>query len=224
MYPILKFQLNKFLDKKACRNFLNHRHAGLDFGAGIRKTHPQIRKKKINEYVDNFYKSHKRELEDTIIKFEKSWGRISDKFFNYVNTIFKNHPWPRGKYIGYLSIFPYGPRFLKNKTFQIFYQLSSRQAQHVVAHEMLHFMFYDYIERHFSSQIKQLSKDRVWRLSEIFDDIILQQKQATYPKHERLFKKYKKLWQGNKDIDEFLKKTLKNIKEDFPSADDKIRK
>lgn len=43
MYPNLKFQLNKILDKKICKDFLYLTAGGLDFGKEILKVHPKLK-------------------------------------------------------------------------------------------------------------------------------------------------------------------------------------
>ncbi|PIU03944.1 hypothetical protein COT44_00245 [Candidatus Shapirobacteria bacterium CG08_land_8_20_14_0_20_39_18] len=69
---------------------------------------------------------------------------------------------------GYVSIFNCNPRFLDTKTFQVYYQNRSGVV-HVTAHEMLHFIFYDWLERNDQEFIDNTDKEKAWTLSEVFD-------------------------------------------------------
>lgn len=225
MYPILKFQLNKKLDKEMCRHFLaRSRKGGFDFAAMIFKEHPQLKPKSINEYADSFYAKHKHALIKAKRRFEKFWQKFKDDFFKETDKVFKKYPWPSGKYICFITIFPCGPRFLDTKTFQSFYQFNKQCFRYQSMHEMLHFMFYDYVEKKKSKQFKTITKDQFWHLSEIFNDIILATPQfnkihkrglLSYPDHKPLISKYQNFWRKRKNIDEFLDKATNEIKKDF---------
>ena len=151
--------------------FLGFTAGGINFAAGILNTHPGI-KKSIFDYIDNFYKKNKGVLKKTANDFEKKWRLNEIKFFETTSKIFKNHPWPKGKYIGYVSIFDCNPRFLENKTFQIFYKHKIGPV-YVTAHELLHFIFYDYVMKKRKNLNKKLSKEELWRISEIVNEILL---------------------------------------------------
>ena len=169
-YPRIKFKVNKNLDKKMIMEFLGLNVAGVNFAAGIFETHPKI-KKAIFQYIDSFYKINTPLLNKVAIEFGERWRSKEKSFFSIVNSIFENHHWPKGKYIGYLSIFDCNPRFLKNKTFQIFYK-HKRGHIYIIAHELLHFIFYDYIDKK-RKDLKKLSENELWKFSEIANDVLL---------------------------------------------------
>lgn len=85
-----------------------------------------------------------------------------------------------------------------------------------IAHEMLHFMFYEYAKE------LGFTQKQMWNLSEVINTILLNLSQYKrlfpshvekgYPAHSALIEKWKKLWTG--DIDSFLKIALEN-KADF---------
>lgn len=226
-YPNLKFQLNKNLDKKICLEFLEKKKAGIDFGRGIIRLYPQLEKVKglsreekqeiISEFVEDYYHRHKKELEVALKNFENSWSNCEEKFYRQVRKIFKNHPWPKGKYICYLSIFNCNPRFLKDKTFQAFFK-HPLGICHVAAHELLHFVFYDYVEKKFPKATTRIGKEKLWEASEVFNSLVLSlpqfkkitgvKKEKGYPAHAKLLPQYQKIWQASRDIDQFLHTTL----------------
>ncbi len=205
-HPNLKFQLNKHLDKKMCAYFLGHKKAGIDFGGGITKLYPQLTHQAISKFVDNYYQEHEAKLEAILETFKNLWQGCKKDFYHQVTKIFKDHPWPEGKYICYLSIFDCNPRFLKNKTFQVFFQHPQGICS-VAAHEMLHFMFYDYVEKGFPEAAAKIGKDKLWEVSEIFNVLVLPDSKP-YPNHIKLIPKYEKTWKTAKDIDQFLRAVL----------------
>jgi hypothetical protein len=210
MYPKLKFQLNKDLDKKVCRNFIKLSIAGLDFRKEILKVHPVLnnisKKKEINKYIDKYYKKYRKKLLKQKEIFDKFWKKNNKNFFKKVDKIFKNHRWPKGKYICYLSIFPCGPRFLKDKTFQSFYKYPLKIFLQQIIHEMFHFIFYDYVYTHYSKYKSKKYQQKLWEISEAFNQAILNQR--IYPRLNGLTKKIKKIWQEKQNIDYLLKKVL----------------
>lgn len=90
------------------------------------------------EDVDKFYSENKGELERFSVQAKKDWGGVSPAFFDEVAKLFKQHPWPKGEYIGFISMFDCNPRFLNNKTFQVCYK-HEPGSNFVTAHELLHF-------------------------------------------------------------------------------------
>ncbi len=64
-----------------------------------------------------------------------------------MNTVFKNHPWPKRQYIGFAIVFDMYPKDAQEK---IFYSPALQKNLNfgiaMVSHEMLHFMFYDYLK------------------------------------------------------------------------------
>lgn len=220
----IKFELNKDLDKEMTLVFM-------DFNKqGILSVHPKLsildeqteedKYKTINEYFDEFYTTHRAELEQKLLEIESDWKRDEEIFKKQINTIFKNPAKPDGKYTGYLSVINCNPRFLENKTFQIFYKHKSG-ANFVIAHEVLHFFFYDYTENRFPEIFKSLNKDEgvYWDLSEIFNATIMGEKDfinesysknnVYYPEHEKYLSISKEIWNKNRDVDEWVLEMFK---------------
>ena len=227
--PKLRFKLNKSLDKKVCNSFLFQKAEGVDFGKGIIKIHPELslirrikeakkRKKLISDYVNSFYKNHSLQFKNSTQKFNKAWGRKGKEFFNSVAKIFKDYPWPKGKYIAYLSIFNCNPRNLKDKTFQVYYKHPAGVV-YVTSHELLHFIFYDYFEKKFKKDFERISEEKLWEVSEVFNAVLFsfkplsdfapkQKERFDYPAFKSEIKRFKKIWKRKPDIDYLLKQIL----------------
>ncbi len=228
MNPKLKFQLNRELDKKVCKDFLYLSTGGLNFGKEILKNHPRLktaylvknekeREREIDKYIDEYYEIHRNELLNKKEKFRKLWEKVEEDFFDKADNIFNNQPWPKGKYICYLSIFPCGPRFLENKIFQSFYKYKKETLIQQITHEMLHFIFYDYLYKNYPKYKAEKYNQKIWEISEAFNYVIQGQKDwqklhgkpiLAYSALRGLIKKMKKLWRQKQDIDYLLKKIL----------------
>lgn len=173
-YPKVIFSLNKSLDKKVGIEFLgSNYYLGINFAQGILGVHPKLKKLILN-YIDEFYRKHNSLLIKTAVRFQKEWEVKAPAFFSSVDTIF-HHPWPLGKYKGYISIFDCNPRFLEDKTFQIFYRHQYGPV-YITAHELLHFIFFDYIEKKRGDIKRKFNDNELCRLSEIVNEILLDPK------------------------------------------------
>ena len=221
----VKFRLNKSLDKKMAFEFLNIKAGGIDFSRGIISVHSELKiilkeskvkqKKIINKYFNKFYKNNKKYLDNRLKEMEKDWEKVEKKFIRQLEIIFKNPKVPKGKYIGYLSIINCNPRFLDDKTFQIFYKYPSG-SNYVITHEILHFFFYDYAVKKYPKIFSKLDMNSgiFWDMAELFNAVIMSEpnfiikdyseKNKPYPSHIKYFNKAKEIWRKNKDIDNWL--------------------
>jgi len=207
IYPKLKFEVNIELDIEMAFRFIDMNESGVNFGKRIVELYPELKKAKITngnmrrEIITGFIKKHyldnKTKIEDSLEQMKKDWDTVEVIFFRSVNTIFGNMSWPKGDYICYLSIFDCNPRFLENKTFQVYFQ-HFQGTNHVIAHEMLHFAFFEYLKNHEPSLNERLDKHTIWLLSEWFNDLVLD-----LPEFERFEHKVKT---GYPEVVEFSKR------------------
>lgn len=214
--PAVRFMLNQGMDIQTAVNFLERKKAGVDFGAGIIKKHPALssalhavgadRERIISEYVQGFYRENRSELEDKLGEFEKEWEVSAPEFFRVTDEVFEGYRWPQGKYVAYLSIFNCNPRFLENKTFQAYYQ-NKAGILHNVSHEMLHFIFYDWLNVNLPDFVQQSDKERIWQLSEVFDILAFEQPQ---------YKKFKSQTSGGYTELEIMAAKLREGMKDKP--------
>jgi hypothetical protein len=235
-YPRVKFIFSKKKELETFLIFLNeskHRDNKRKMNWAFYNPHPKLKtleQKNLNflekklivkKYIDVYYKENLAEIKRGILKTKKDWQSKEKYFFALVDKIFKNHLWPKGKYIAYSTIWGMYPRYLKDKTFQFPYCHKKKNFTLVViAHEMLHFIFYDYFfTKH--PQYKNHKYDFfVWHVSEIFNVVIqnspkwikaFQIKSMEYPEHKKIIsglakKYYKKTdWRTDDLINDIIK-------------------
>ncbi len=182
------------------------------------------RDKILKEYTERIFKSKKQEIKNGVAKAKKDWQAVSKKYFDLVNKIFKNHPWPRGRYVGYASIYNMFPRNIKEKTFFFPFSHSTPKFSNVIiSHELLHFIFFDYLKKRYrykGSKTHNKKSEHVWQISEVFNSVIenwtpyykifkikeLKQKPYTGQKY---FKQMQKQWLEKQDINYLLDQWLK---------------
>ena len=181
---------------------------------------PKERNKIVRKHTNDTFRDREQEIKKAVNKARKSWKLIEKRYFDLVNKIFKNHPWPEGKYTGFVSCFRMYPRNIKEKTFFFpFYHAIPKFSNTVIAHELLHFIFFDYVKNNHglreNAKIKGKNNNYVWQISEVFNSVIenwesyykifkvktLRQKPYTGRKY---FLKIKKQWAKKQDIDYLL--------------------
>lgn len=163
----MKIELNKELDKEVYVSFCDAVIGGADFGKKILNEHAGITKENYSEYIDDFYAKHVRELENVLKDTKKCFKEIKDVLFLELQKYF-GQDYSKEKYICYLSIFNCNPRYLENKSFQVYYKRSHDMRKEVIAHELTHFTFYN-----FCHKLGIKDSNALWELSEIFNVIFL---------------------------------------------------
>lgn len=228
----LRFYLNKRLDERIIEEFLNVRGGGIDFSVGILKTHPQLKRvkslsilqkrKAIRVYCDNYYQTHKTAMYRKIECVKNVWRKQEEKYITIIEDFFGDFRFPEGQYIAYASIIDCNPRFLESKTFQFFYKKSVPDIIHTIAHELLHFIFFDFIEQRLKKEMKDLSQDQLWDLSEIFNVVVLQSLcyrpiinqrfVRPYPEHRRYIRQFEEVYKISRNAEEFIQHGITIIK------------
>mgnify|MGYP001104137159 CR=1 FL=1 len=225
----IRFYLNKDLDKFIALQFLDEKAAGIDFGKSIIKIHPKLKKAKkagqkkrqkiIGEYFDEYYDRNRIILQKKLKLFRKEWRKKENDFFNISTFIFNDFEFQKGMYICYLSIIDCNPRFLESKTFQVFYKKTIEEATQTIAHELLHFIFFDFLSEKMKKEMKILSKEDIWNLSEIFNvvilksnlykDIIDKKTVYSYPEHRKYLLPFERIYKESTSIKDFILKGIK---------------
>lgn len=228
----LRFYFNKKLDELMAEEFLNVSGGGIDFGQNIFKIHPQLksvkllnsqqRKKTINAYFNNYYQTHKMAMRRKIKSIRDAWLKHEHEFIAITEDFFGSFRFPRGKYIAYASILNCNPRFLDLRTFQFFYKKPLADVIHTITHELLHFIFYDFVEKKLKKEAKHLSEDQLWDISEMFNVVVLrslqyrriinQQFVIPYPDHRRYIRQFKKAYKNSQNAEEFIRQGITIIK------------
>jgi len=228
----MRFYLNKKLDERMAEEFLNVHGGGIDFGEGIIKKHPRLksiksfnnaaqRKRVIRIYFDNYYRVHGREMRRKMAHVRDAWHTKEQKYVETTEDFFGGFRFPQGEYIAYASIIDCNPRFLESRTFQFFYKKPIADAIHTIAHELLHFIFFDFVEKKLRKEAKYLSEDQLWDLSEIFNVVVLGSPRyrhiinrrfiIPYPDHRRHISRFKKAYANSKNAEGFIKRGIEMV-------------
>lgn len=178
-YPHVTFRLNQDIDALVGLDFLEEKQNGINFNehpllVKALKEQGEVRKKIINDYVHSYYQDYKVKIETSLTTLQTEWEKVELEFFNITYKVFNGYQWPPGDYKGFPSIFNCNPRWLETKSFQV-YRNNVVGTSYSVAHEMLHFIFYDYLEKNVPDYVGQIGKDKLWTLSEVFDELAFEQ-------------------------------------------------
>lgn len=226
-YPKIKFALNlkeekaHFLERdRSLRRFLP-----VGMGFVCRKEFVKNKNKILSAYLDEYYREMNGYLTEGINTTRIKWQKVENIFFKEVDRLFHNWPWPRGNYRGYVSIARSYPRYINKKIFA--FPMASKVPEFsyrdlkVIAHEMLHFMEYDYLQKKFKLKPSEsFSKDNTfWQFTENLNVLLESTDTWTaftngylskpYPDCKKLYVKMKKIWDKNKDIDNLVEKIFK---------------
>lgn len=221
--PKIIFKINKKLDLQAGLLFRNVKAGGIDFKKwGLLVPHPALKNYKllspqvIKTYTDHYYQQHKKEIYVARKKIAHKWRRLSKTFFALTKKIFRSHPFPPGDYRCYLSIWNCNPRDIRHKSFQVFYR--KKNPLETIIHEMLHFIFYDYLYKYYPSFSRPAYAKKVWELSEAFNNVVLNsscwqkqlgiKKQGSYPELRRLVRVMRKEWKRGQLVDHLFQTIL----------------
>ena len=184
----------------------------------FKKFNGKVEKENVEDFVFKYYLKNKSIIEKNLIVYKKNWKKIEKDFFNFTNNLFSETKWPKGKYVAYATMWSMYPRFLDNKTFQIpAVKRNKKIVSFIIAHEMLHFIFYEY----FFSKYKKYRSHKYdffsWHVSEIFNVIImnkpdwqkiLKNKDDGYLEHRKIIKK---LSNKNYELDDLIDNIIKEV-------------
>ena len=184
MYLRLKFIYSKKKDLGIFAGFLEtnkHFDVNAELEIGFYKLYPELKKaglddeklKLAKKLIDEKLRNNETIIKKEIKNIQKQWQKITPWFYKECERIFENYKWPKGKYIAYATIWGTYPRFLDEKTFTFPYKHKLKNyTLIVIAHEMLHFIFYDYLFKNYPEFKNKKFEKEVWQMSEIFDVLI----------------------------------------------------
>jgi hypothetical protein len=111
---------------------------------------------KVADYTAHFAR-HKEQIEDA----------LSEAFDMDTRSVFND-------LVGNITLNPVGPRFLKERSFDIFYKSSERGALGMSLHEIIHFLWFDVWHRHFGDSYAEYETPSLkWSLSEMVVESIM---------------------------------------------------
>lgn len=211
-YPRVTFRVSRMKDARTAKAFIADARV---FGDRMLEwafyaRYPELKGNlHDNKVLTNFLRecyTQSAVLHEQLLLSEKKWRKLERRYFTLVDELFVGHPWPKGRYVAYGTVWGMYPRFLEDKTFQIPYRHKRpKYIPVIIAHEMLHFMFYDYFACHFPEYRAKKYTDLIWRVSEVFNTVVensptwmhvFREPSLGYPEHEsierRIGKKYAK--------------------------------
>mgnify|MGYP000923006800 FL=1 len=231
MKPNLKLVINIKKEIGSAQGFIKYsdyvdRFLPLNFQYILNKKFtPVERNKMVAEYTKHIHNLYKKEIREGVAETKKRWAKIENKFYRLIDKIFQGHPWPKGKYTGYASIYHMYPRYIKEKTFFFPYKQNKLDPRLTIAHEMLHFIFFDYIKNKYGieerDKIKSKEPKYVWKISETFNVVIenwqpymklFGRKEKRTPYHQgykKMFSKMTKQWTKEQNINKLLNNYFK---------------
>jgi len=196
-YPCLKMQLDK--DKR----------------------YKMKNEKVLRHFIYEIYRTKQTAMDYALAQHRKRWTKIAPYYFSLVDAFFGDRRWPHGKYIVFGTIWGMYPRFLKEKIFQIpFWHRTPRYVPVVIAHELLHFMFYDYFYARYPKYRRPKYNFFVWHISEIFNTVVqnsptwlncFKLKSLGYPEHKKIVMRISRIfyhrstWNLNALVDKIIK-------------------
>jgi hypothetical protein len=211
----MKIELNKKLDKEVYLAFYDAVIGGADFGKKISDDHPDINRENYIEYIDNFYTENKDKLNSVLEDTLGCFDEIKEPLFYELKKYF-GKDYSKENYTCYLSIFNCNPRYLQDKSFQVYYKRSHDMRKEVMVHEMTHFAFYD-----FCNELGIKDDHNLWKLSEIFNVIFLNfpSIQKAIGAEELLFysdlkdklEEIKNIWAKEPNAEKFIRASLEYL-------------
>jgi hypothetical protein len=181
--------------------------------------------KALRLFINKMYHVKQTVMDTALMEHRKRWEKISPYYFSLVDKLFSKRKWPRGKYIAFGTIWTMYPRFLEDKTFQIpFWHNTSKYVSVIIAHELLHFMFYDYFYKRYPKYNRPKYNFFVWHISEIFNIVVqnsptwldcFKLKSLGYPEHKKIIKRISRIWHRRSiwNLDALTDKIIKEVKE-----------
>lgn len=215
MHPHLKFKIDYQKDIQTFFDFNQSAHydSGRTLDWAFFKKYPSLKKykdgytlkiskKEIGNFVKNIYEKETETMKENLLKYESIWRKKEKDFYNLTDELFGKSFWPKGKYIAYPTIWGMFPRFLEDMTFQLPYKYKDKKYINVIiAHEMLHFIFYNYFYKKCPKYKKDDYDFFVWNVSEIFNVLVqnsskwlevFKVKTMQYPEHRKIINNFKK--------------------------------
>lgn len=237
--PQVKFrvaQINHIIG--LINDFLNPGKGDWDWSRGILNRYPELDKKLKNiknkskrkgitrAFFKKFIINNKILLERRARLFQKEWDKINDKIMNALSEILEIK-WPKkDKQIrAFVSPNPICPRYIKERTFDVYFLSSIKEMRATAVHEILHFLYFEKWkqvypksnEKHFDAPYL------IWELSEMVPKTILSDKrlQKRLRHNPNVYKEYKNLkikgrpllsyinnfYSKRKDFEDFLRKS-----------------
>jgi hypothetical protein len=223
--------------------FLNPAKNQWDWSNSIYRNYPELKsklqnfkdKKKRKEieyfFFTEVFKKERIKLEKRAKIFQREWNKINDNIMLVLSKVVEQEWSDKDKKIfARISLNPICPRYIKQKTFDLFYKQKSKYMKSVAIHEILHFIYFEKWKKVFpKTQEKEFNAPNlVWHLSEMVPEIILNDKRVqnvfkykfdSYKEYENfklngkpLLSYLQDFYDNRKNFADFLKNSWKFVK------------
>lgn len=232
--PKLQFSSNHELDQQMAWVFFQDPLIGGEnfWETRVLTLHPDLKRisgendpqMSLSVWIEDEYRKKNDWITLRCAQTSQAWSATQAKFEQATKGVFGDFPWPNGSYHAYGSLFGFCPRFLDEKTFQVCLFDSTDARLFVVAHEMLHFIFYAYAQKTFPELFASLDTESgvFWDLAEIFNAIMHQTEafvdihgvieQLGYPAHQEAIVDLTKLWSARPQMEVWLPKAYNYLR------------
>lgn len=124
---------------------------------------------------DLYHKELQQEIDQKVTAYNARFAKYKDQIEDALSEAFDLDT--RSVFndlVGNITLNPVGPRFLKERYFDVFYKNSERGALGVALHEIIHFLWFDVWHRHFNDSYDQYETPSLkWILSEMVVESIM---------------------------------------------------
>lgn len=178
----------------------------------------------VNAFIDHFYDTNDDKMAEELAIAKKEWARIEAYFFAQCDRMFSAWPWPEKKHTGTMSIWWRFPRYISRRTFN--FPFVRRGMAHpsntnsIIAHEMLHFLEYDYMQKKHGLKPSEMhsKNNSFWQFTENLN-ILIQKSDAWEPimkgrgckPYDVCIDQYNqmaKIWEKDQNIDNLIQNIL----------------
>lgn len=124
---------------------------------------------------DLYHKELKQEIDQKAIAYNAHFAKHKDQIEDALSEAFDLDTRARfNDLAGNITLNPVGPRFLKERYFDVFYKNSERGALGMSLHEIIHFLWFDVWHRHFGDSYNEYETPSLkWILSEMVVESIM---------------------------------------------------
>jgi len=220
MYSEIKFKISKERDFKTLLSFIEEGNIFM-IKCAFLSCYPELENyiKKNNEkfyitdldFMQNFiskeYDKNIDLIEENMVSIEKTWRKKQHIFFELVNELFDEKYWGEDSCTAFSTIWGLYPRFIKERCFQIPVRGKDKDyVLNVIAHEMLHFIFYNYFLENYKEYNMNNNSFLIWNASESFNEII-----QWHSKWIKEFKVGPGIYGGRESIDKKLQEKYNKL-------------
>lgn len=147
-----------------------------------------------------------------------AWHFREQDFFQLASVYFEPTDFPTEEYTCYPTIWPLIARDPIAHTVAFPYQKTDEEACYVIAHELLHEIFFRHFHRKFASGNRfDMTDVRLWDLSEVLNVLVMRSSDwqsifsfpaKPYPEHEELFNRLRPMWEEKANVDNLIHRGL----------------